>query len=97
MPKYAKEFENEAFVALYGEALRAYGCDLKTDKFVELMRAYADSVIKQANINNGIGKENADATDEIAGLVNRAQPSITERDIDKMSDKELAANIRKYI
>lgn len=98
--KYAKEFENEAFVALYGEAFRAYGCDLDTDKFVELMRAYANSVTKQANINNGIDRENTDATDEIAGLVNRnnaPQPLITNSDIDKMSDKELAANIRKYI
>lgn len=98
--KYAKEFENEAFVALYGEAFRAYGCDLDTDKFVELMRAYANSITKQANINNGIDRENTDATDEIAGLVNRnntPQPPITNNDIDKMSDKELAANIRKYI
>ncbi len=98
--KYAKEFENEAFVALYGEAFRAYGCDLDTDKFVELMRAYANSITKQANINNGIDRENADATDEIAGLVNRnnaPQPPITNSDIDKMSDRELAANIRKYI
>lgn len=98
--KYAKEFENEAFVALYGEAFRAYGCDLDTDKFVEMMRAYANSITKQANINNGIDKENTDVTDEIAALVNRAnapQPPITDSDIDKMSDKELAANIRKYI
>lgn len=100
VPKYAKEFENEAFVALYSEAFRAYGCDLDTDRFVELMRAYANSITKQANINNGIDKENTDVTDEIAALVNRAnapQPPITDSDIDKMSDKELAANIRKYI
>lgn len=97
--KYAKEFENEAFSALYGEAFRAYGCDLDTDKFVKLMRDYANSVEKAAVVNNGIIKENQDVTSEIAGLVgnNAQQPSFTDKDIDKMSDKELAANIRKYI
>ena len=100
MNKYLKEFENQAFTALYGEALRAYGCDLNTDKFVELMRNYANTIQKAANINNGITKENEDATNEIAGLVSRGNmplAPVTNNDIEKMSDRELAANIRKYI
>lgn len=98
--KYAKEFENQAFLALYSEAFKAYGCDLDTDEFVRLMREYATSIEKATTVNNGIDRENQDATNEIAGLVNSTnapQPPITNKDIDKMSDKELAANIRKYI
>lgn len=98
--KYAKEFENEAFVELYSEAFKAYGCDLDTDRFVQLMRNYANTITKAVTIKNGIDKENNDATSEIAGLVNQNNTnlqSITNEDIDKMSDKELAANIRKYI
>lgn len=68
--KYKEEFNNPAFAALYGEAFRAYGCDLQTDKFVELMKNYADSVIKANGMKNKISKENSDETDEIAGLNN---------------------------
>lgn len=98
--KYAKEFENPAFLALYSEAFKAYGCDLNTDEFVRLMREFANTIAHETTVNNGIDKENQDITNEIAGLVNSGnapQPPITNKDIDKMSDKELAANIRKYI
>ena len=66
--KYQDEFKNPAFAALYGEAFRAYGCDLNTDKFVELMRSYADEVVKAKAIKNAIDSENDSDTDEIAGL-----------------------------
>ena len=66
--KYAEEFKNPAFAALYGEAFRAYGCDLQTDEFVKLVKAYGESCVKEAGIKNGIKKENSQATDEMAGL-----------------------------
>jgi len=66
--KYADRFQNPAFAALYGEAFRAYGCDLNSDKFVELMDNFANSIIKANGIVNGINKENHNDTDEIAGL-----------------------------
>lgn len=66
--RYSEEFNNPAFAALYGEAFRAYGCDLDTDKFVELMHNYADAVIKAHGIKSGINNENTNDTDEISGL-----------------------------
>lgn len=66
--KYADKFKNPAFAALYGEAFRAYGCELRTDKFVELMDSFADATIKEFRIKNGIKEENTKATNEITGL-----------------------------
>ena len=66
--KYKDEFKNPAFAALYGEAFRAYGCDLDTDKFVELMRNYAKEAIKANTIKESIDNENNEETSEIAGL-----------------------------
>ena len=66
--KYREDFNNPAFAALYGEAFRAYGCDLKTDKFVQLMRNFAAEAIKANAIKKGINQENINDTNEIAGL-----------------------------
>ena len=99
--KYAKEFENQAFTALYGEAFRAYGCDLNTDKFVELMRNYANTIQKAANINNGINLENANATSEIAGLSDSkgsaGNVQSSGKSLLNMSEKELDKRLSELI
>ena len=96
--KYEQEFKNPAFAALYGEAFRAYGCDLDTDKFVSLMRQYAQSVIKANGIKNSIALENSNATDEIAGLtgVGSSQPAPQEKNILEMTEDEVRKELRKY-
>lgn len=66
--KHQELFKNPAFAALYGEAFRAYGCDLDTDKFVELMVNFAETVKKAEAIKKGINDENDDETSEIAGV-----------------------------
>ena len=66
--KHQELFKNPAFAALYGEAFRAYGCDLDTDKFVELMVNFAETVKKAEAIKKGISDENDDETSEIAGV-----------------------------
>lgn len=95
--KYPDKFKNEAFTNLYGEAFRAYGCDLDTEKFINLLDAYAQSVIQANNITNGIHKENNQITDEIAGLVNSNSVANIPKDINKMSEKELNAYIRNIV
>lgn len=95
--EYAEEFKNPAFAAMYGEAFRALGCDLQTDKFVKLMKDYADSVIKAAGIKNGIALENSNETDEIAGLTNsdgKNQPE--SKNILEMSEAEIRRELKKY-
>lgn len=96
--KYSNEFKNPAFAALYGEAFRAFGCDLDTDKFVSLMNNYATSVIKAAGIKNGIVLENTQATDEIAGLTNNVSnsPRGQEKNILEMTEDEMRKELRKY-
>lgn len=66
--KHQELFKNPAFATLYGEAFRAYGCDLDTDKFVELMVNFAETVKKAEAIKKGIDDENYDETSEIAGV-----------------------------
>jgi len=94
--KYADRFQNPAFAALYGEAFRAYGCNLNTDKFVELMDNFAESIIKAKGIVNGINKENHNDTDEIAGLTNgntgktrsgKSLLQLSEQDLSKRLDE----------
>lgn len=96
--KYPDEFTNPAFTNLYTEAFKAYGCELDTDTFVNLMRGYADSVLKSARIKNGIEKDNQNATDEIAGLTNNgaAQPKGQEKNILEMSEDEMRKELAKY-
>lgn len=97
--KYKEDFKNPAFAALYGEAFRAYGCDLDTDKFIKLMREYADSVIKTNGIKNGINQENVNDTDEIAGLHSSGANtnSGSGKSLTEMSDKELDARLSQLI
>ena len=97
--KYAEYFKNPAFAELYGEAFRAYGVNLETDKFVNLMNDYENFVLKSAGINNGINNENRNATDEIAGLTamgSNAQNG-SEKDILTMSDSDMKREILSKI
>lgn len=97
--KYQDEFKNPAFAALYGEAFRAYGCDLNTDKFVELMKSYADEVIKAKAIKNAIDSENDSDTDEIAGLSsgNNGTNSKGGKSLLTMSSEELDKRLDELI
>ena len=98
--KYASEFNNPAFAALYGEAFRAYGCDLDTDKFVNLMRDYAKSIIAASGIVNGINMENRAETDEIAGLApgsNSAVKPGSGKSLLQMSEAELDKRLDELI
>lgn len=98
--KYQEDFKSPAFAALYGEAFRAYGCDLQSDKFVELMHQYRDEVLKSANIETNIDDENNSATDEIEGLTNTgsgASSFDTSGSLLDMDEKDMRAAIRKLI
>lgn len=97
--KYASEFNNPAFAALYGEAFRAYGCDLDTDKFVSLMKDYAKSIIAANGIVNGINQENHNATDEIAGLTMGDNVTKTNngKSLLQMSDQDLSKRLDELI
>lgn len=97
--KYASDFNNPAFAALYGEAFRAYGCDLDTDKFVQLMRDYAKSIIATNGIANSINKENQAATDEIAGLTigSNAAKSSNGKSLLQMSEQDLNKRLDELI
>lgn len=68
VPKYAKEFENPAFGQLFGEAFKAFGCDLRADDLVNLLHQYVEFANKANNIQSEISKENSNATDAIAGV-----------------------------
>ncbi|MBQ2175857.1 MAG: hypothetical protein II453_12615 [Alphaproteobacteria bacterium] len=70
VPKYTKEFENPAFGQIFGEAFRAFGCDLNTEALVNLLHQYVDYANKANNIKSEINKENSNATDAIAGVAN---------------------------
>lgn len=96
--KYSEEFKNPAFTEFYGEAFKACGCDLNTDRFVELMRNFAASVLRSAGIKNGIANENKLITDEIAALTDgtAAQGSPKEKDILTMTEEEMRKELRKY-
>lgn len=99
--KYADVFKNPAFAALYGEAFRAYGCDLNTDRFVELMKNYASSIAKASGIKNGINQENINATAEIAGLTDGSNAANNRTGSGKsllnMSEKELDKRLSELI
>jgi len=95
--KYAEEFKNPEFAALDGEAFRAYGCDLDTEKFVNLMKAYGESCVKAAGIKNGIKKENSQATDEMAGLTDfRNQNQYTNNILD-LEGQDLNSAIKNLV
>lgn len=96
--KYRDQFNNPAFAQLYGEAFKAYGCNLDTDAFVQLMQNYADSVIKANGIQKSIDNENQSATDEIAGVTQtgNSQPRGSEKNILDMTEAEMRAEIKKY-
>lgn len=96
--KYAEEFKNPAFVKLFGEAFKAYGCELDTDFFVSMMKDYAKSVIKAAGVKNSIALENKAITDEITGLTTtgESQPKTQEKNILEMSEAEIRKELRKY-
>lgn len=94
--KYSNDFKNPAFAALYGEAFRALGCNLQTDKFVSLLKAYGNSVLQAAGIKNAVNSENSQATDEIAGLTNIADVSTNEKNILEMSEDEIRRELKKY-
>lgn len=98
VPKYRQEFDNPAFAKLYGEALNILGTNLDTDKFVSMMRAYSDYVLKKAGITQGIASENNDITDEIAGITTdgRNIPSGQEKDILSMTPSEMKREIAKF-
>lgn len=97
--KYAEEFKNPAFAKLYGEAFRAYGCDLQTDKFVELMHEFRDNILKSVGIQQEIAAQNNSATDEIEGLTNtgNSAPHTISGNLLTMGEKEMAAAISKLI
>lgn len=95
--KYKDEFNNPAFAALYGEAFRAYGCDLNTDKFVQLMRSYANEVLKANAIKLGIDKENFEDTDEIAGLSTGSVVNSKGKSLLSMSNSELDKRLDELI
>ena len=98
--KYADHFKNPAFAELYGEAFSAFGVNLDTDKFVNLMDSFADYVLKSAGINNGIKNDNISATDEIAGLSSmggHTQNSASEKSVLDMSEAEMNKVINKYL
>lgn len=95
--KYSDEFKNPAFAALYGEAFRALGCNLNTDKFITLLKEYGNSVLQAAGIKNSVIKENSLATDEIAGLSNITDSSLgNEKNILEMSEDEIRRELKKY-
>ena len=97
--KYAEDFKNPAFAALYGEAFRAYGCDLDTDLFVKLMHQFAESVIKTNGIKQGILNENHSATDEIAGLTinNNENKANSGKSLLQMSEQDLDKRLTELI
>lgn len=100
--KYKDDFSNPAFAQLYAEAFRAYGCDLVTDKFVELMHQYRDSILKSANIKENLDYENNSETDEIEGLTNTGNYNNSSKNdmsgsLLDMDEKEMRAAIRQLI
>lgn len=97
--KYAEEFKNPAFAKLYGEAFRAYGCDLNTELFVQIMHEFKDYVLKEAGIKTEIENQNNSETDEIEGLTNMggSSPQTISGNILTMGEKEMAAAIKQLI
>ena len=96
--KYSDKFKNPAFKELYGEAFRAYGCDLQTDKLVSIIDALVDYEIKARGITQSINEENTKITDEIAGLTSTGgpQPDAQEKNILDMSPEEMRKELKKY-
>lgn len=97
VPKYEKDFQNPAFYNMYAEAFSTFGTDLDTDKFVELMHAYGDSILKAHGIETSIKEENKSATDEISALSNNDSSKVSgqEKDLLEMSEKELKEYFRQ--
>ncbi len=99
VPKYEDRFHNKAFADLYGEAFKAIGCDLDTDKFIALVDNYTNSVLKANGIKKSIAKNNAEETDEIAALTpgKNAETSGNGKSLLDMSDKELDKRLSELI
>jgi len=99
VPKYAKEFENPAFNQIFGEAFRAFGCDLKTDVLVDLLHQYVEYANKVNNIKSEINKENSNATDAIAGVANTGggRGNQAGTNLLNLSDEAAAARIAELI
>ena len=95
--KYESDFLNPDFYNLYAEAFGTFGTNLDTDKFVTLMHAYRDSVLKAHGIEKTIENENKSATDEISALSNNdsSKPDGKEKDLLEMSEQELRDYFRK--
>lgn len=95
--KYSENFKNSAFAELYSEAFKALGTDLDTDFFISLLNKYTDSIIKNANLQKGMQKENEEATDELAGLSVGQTQNLTEKPLTAMSQKELNSYIKRFV
>ena len=95
--KYSENFKNPAFVDLYAEAFKKFGPDLDTDKFVNLLKKYTDSVVKSINLQKSINKEEQDATNEIAGLSIGQAQNYQDKPLNDLSDKELESYIKKFV
>lgn len=95
--KYQQDFLNPEFYNVYSEAFGLLGTNLDTDKFVNLMHKYRDSVLKAHGVEVSINKENKSATDEIAGLSNgdSSKASGKEKDLLQMSQAELDEYFRQ--
>lgn len=99
LEKYNEDFRNPAFASLYGEAFRAYGEDLHSEKFINMLHAYRDSILSQNNINAGIKEDNDSATDEIAGLSfsDNSPSGSGGKSLTEMSPDELNNYVRQHI
>lgn len=97
VPKYLKEFENPAFEALFTEAFKAYGTEFEPDKLVNLLNQYVEYVNTHKAIDKDIEKENTDATDAIAGVVNTGGRGGKSGNLFKMSEKDAAARLTELI
>lgn len=95
--KYEEDFLNPDFYNLYAEAFGTYGTNLDTDKFVNLMHKYRDSVLKAHGIEKSIENENTSLTDEISALSNNdsLKPAAKEKDLLEMSEEELKEYFRQ--
>jgi hypothetical protein len=95
----AERFQNPAFAELYGEAFLALGENLDTSRFCTLLDNYTASIMKSAQINQGIVNENISATDEIAGLTSTGgnTQASSGRNILDLPDAEMKKVISKYI
>jgi len=98
--QYPEEFKNKEFVALYGEAFKALGTNLETDKFIGLLNGLKQVWISQHEAQKNQSQENNSAIEAIAGLSpSKNQPPQSnggqEPDILSMSEEEMRKVINK--